>query len=80
MYVKGGVPGAGGIMGQFASTFALVGGVFAVVDCFAESMRGARLHQGSARLCCYGIGVSHATPSSKRSGAACQVRGPLPSM
>lgn len=33
-------------MGQYASTFALVGGAFAVVDCFAETMRGAPLAQG----------------------------------
>ena len=32
---------AGQIMGSYATTFALVGGTFAVVDCLAETVRGA---------------------------------------
>ena len=40
---------AGQIMGSYATTFALVGGTFAVVDCLAETVRGVALY--SAPLC-----------------------------
>ena len=47
-------------MGSYATTLALVGGTFAVVDCLAESIRGDALHRSLTEHVCIAWSWCHA--------------------